>query len=240
MPENINNLNRLAELKNDLIEKRVSESSVGAIEKALRNGLVFRRAADLSILNLPAADVEILGTAVTFGALPPEANVKTLQLTFVPKGDKDNFYGYQFLIDYINRDRFSVSESYPIEDSRIVYVDLDLNDVAGGTKVIYRVKTPQGDFSRIALGDSSEPGPEPIEVAPSALASATITVAVDEITTANVPDALVSYRVKGKLIFSADDKLDGLNGSDEEAAKRYAGLLSRRFCDNRDQRLLSD
>ena len=47
MPENINNLNRVAGLKDTLIEKRVSENSINAIEKALRNGLVFRTASDL-------------------------------------------------------------------------------------------------------------------------------------------------------------------------------------------------
>ena len=178
MAQNINNLSRLPELKIALVEKRVSENSINAIEKALRNGMVFRRASDLSILNLPAADVQILGTAVGFGTPAPEANVKTLEYTFVPANDEDDFFGYQFSLSYINRERFSVSETYPIDDSRIVYVDFDLNDVAAGTKVIYRVKTPQGDYSRIALGSGAQPDDELIEVANTAIASATITVSV--------------------------------------------------------------
>ena len=64
MSENINNLKRLREVRNALVENNVSEKSIGAIEKALKNGMVFRRAADLGILNLPAADVAILETAV--------------------------------------------------------------------------------------------------------------------------------------------------------------------------------
>lgn len=210
MPENINNLNRLADLKDTLTEKRVSENSIKAIQKALKNGLVFRRASDLGILNLPAADVEILGTSVTFGTPAPEANVKTLEFTFVPTGDDDNFFGFQFVVTYTNRDRFAVSESYPIEDSRIVYVDLDENDFAPGTDVIYRVKTPDGANAKIALGGASaQPSEDLILVENTAIKSTSIAVAVEPLEEVEAREANASYRVKGKLISSADDKTDG-------------------------------
>jgi len=188
MKENINNLQRSTEVRKALVEKNVSENTIGTIEKALKNGLVFRRAADLAILNLPLADVQILETAVGFGTPAPEANVKTLEYTFVPDGNDDDFVGYQFFITYINRDKFSISESYPIEDSRVVYVDLDLNDIAAGTKVVYRVKTPPGDYAPVALGNPQEsPVDELIEVANTALASATIKVGVVSVDTAGNP-----------------------------------------------------
>jgi hypothetical protein len=210
MSENINNLRRLREVRNTLVESNVSERSIGAIEKALRNGLVFRRAADLAILNLPPADVAIVETAVTFGTPAPEANVKTLEYTFVPDGAAEDFVGYQFFISYINRDNFSVSESYPIEDSRIVYVDLDLNDIASGTSVVYRVKAPAGDYALIALGNPQNSPTEPlIEVANTALASTKIKVGVIAVETAGNPEANASYQVKGKLISAKNDKTDG-------------------------------
>lgn len=210
MSENINNLQRSKEVRKTLIEKNVSENTIGTIEKALKNGLVFRRAADLAILNLPLADVQILETAIGFGTPAPEANVKTLEYTFVPDGNDDDFVGYQFFITYINRDKFSISESYPIEDSRIVYVDLDLNDIAAGTKVVYRVKTPPGDYAPAALGNPQEaPADELIEVASAALASATIKVGVVSVETASNPEAHAGYQVKGKLISTQNEKTDG-------------------------------
>jgi hypothetical protein len=209
MAENINNLLRLADLKTTLLEKRVSESSVKAIEKALRGGLVFRRAADLGILNLPAADIEILGTAVGFGTPAPEANVQTLEYTFVPKSNDDDFFGYQFVLTYTNRDRFSVSESYPIEDSRVVYVDLDKNDLASTPGVTYRVKTPDGAYALVAVGASSQPADDFILVENAAVSSATIVVTTAPLDAAQEVETHVSYRVKGKLISSADDKTDG-------------------------------
>ena len=153
MKENINNLRRAKEVRKALTENNISDNSIAAIEKAVKNGLVFRRAADLAILNLPAADLDKLGVSVSFGTPTPEANVQTLQYTFVPARNADSFVGYQFSVSYTNRDRFTVTESYPIEDSRIVYVDLDLNDILPGSKVVYRVKTAVGAFSPIALGN---------------------------------------------------------------------------------------
>src|SRR5215216_4748960 len=209
MAENINNLNRLTDLKTTLLEKRVSENSVKAIEKALRGGLVFRRAADLGILNLPPADIQILGTAVGFGTPAPEANVQTLEYTFVPKGNEDEFYGYQFVLTYTNRDRFSVSESYPIEDSRVVYVDLDRNDLAPAPGVTYRVKTPDGAYALVTVGESAQPADDFILVENAAVRSATIAVATAPLEAAEEIETHVSYRVKGKLISSVDDKTDG-------------------------------
>lgn len=210
MKENINNLRRIDEVRKTLVEKNVSDNSIGTLEKALKNGLVFRRAADLAILNLPAADVRILEESVSFGTPAPEANVRTFEFAFVPDGNDDDFVGYQFFITYINRDKFSIAESYPIDDSRIVYVDLDLNEIAPATKIVYRVKTPPGDYAPVALGNPpASPTEELIEVASTALASATIKVGVVAIETLGNPEANASYQVKGKLISTQDDKTDG-------------------------------
>src|SRR6185436_1334027 len=108
MKENINNLRRGREVRKLLADHNVSAHSIETIEKALKNGLVFRNAADLAILNLPAADVAILEGAVEFGAPAPEANVQTFAFTFVPDDNADDFVGYQFGITYINRDAFSI------------------------------------------------------------------------------------------------------------------------------------
>ena len=129
----------------------------------------------------------------------------------MPDGNADDFVGYQFFISYINRDKFSVSESYPIEDSRIVYVDLDLNDIASG----YEGRLPRKDsrpatIRRIALGSpQGSPTDELIEVANTALASTKIKVGVVPVATAGNPEANASYQVKGKLISAKNDKTDG-------------------------------
>jgi len=210
MKENINNLRRAKEVRTALTESNISDSSIAAIEKAVKNGLVFRKAADLAILNLPAADLDKLGGAVSFGTPTPEANVQTLQYTFVPARNADSFVGYQFSVSYTNRDRFTVTESYPIEDSRIVYVDLDLNDILPGSKVVYRVKTAAGAFSPIALGNPQAlPTEEFVEVANTAIASTAIKVAVIPLARELNPETNASYQVKGKLLATHDDKADG-------------------------------
>lgn len=208
MKENINNLQRIGEVRKALVDSNVSENSIATIEKALRNGLVFKRPADLAILNLPAADVRGLEDTVTFGTPAPEANVQTFEFTFVPDGNDADFTGYQFIVAYINKDNFSVAESYPIDDSRIVYVDLDLNGFAPDSKIVYRVKTPPGDYAQLAMGNAAPAG-ELIEIAASALASATIKVHVAPVQTAANPETNASYQVKGKLISTQNDKTDG-------------------------------
>ena len=210
MKDNINNLSKIADIKAALIDKRVSASTVKSIEGALKSGLVFRKPSDLGLLNLPLADVAILEDSVSFGAPDPVTNIQTLEYRFRPADEAKAFYGYQFSISHTNRDRFFVSETYPIEDDNVVYADIDLNDIAAGTTVTYRVKAPQGDFALIAAGNPPiETTADLIEVAASAVKSMTITVA--NVPVEAVPDreANASYQVKGKLISSADDRTDG-------------------------------
>ena len=165
MKENINNLSRLQDLKKTLVEKNVSASAITTLEKALRGGMVFKRPADLGILNLPVADIKIVEDAVNFGSAAADGTVKTFQYSFRPVGNEQLFYGYQFVITYINKDRFTVSESYPIEDNRLVYVDLDIADISDGSKVSYQVKSAFGEYTFIALGNSTaDPKEEVIEV----------------------------------------------------------------------------
>jgi hypothetical protein len=97
MKENINNLSRLTALKETLAEKNVSANAISNIEKALKKGMVFRNADDLSILSLPATDVNILETAVFFCS-PPSATVRTFEFTFRPTENAEYFFGYQFVV----------------------------------------------------------------------------------------------------------------------------------------------
>src|SRR5690606_24646001 len=112
-----------------------------SIENAIKNGLQFRKPTDLNILNLSAADIKLIEDNVRYGpAAPP--NVKTVQFTFKPVGNEDFFYGYQFLVMYTNSNAFTIVESFPVEDTRIVHLDLDLNDLNDAAKIYYQVKTP--------------------------------------------------------------------------------------------------
>ena len=204
--ENINNLERIDAVRKALTDSGVSEGSAATIEKALKKGMVFRKASDLKLLNLPAAEITNIGTAVGFGNAAPEPNVLTFNYTFVPVPDED-FYGYQFLVSYTNREGYSVTESYPIEDDRIVYVDLDLNGFATPSGLSYRVKTPQGDYANLAF--SGEPKDDVIAPDNAKPASATIRVALVEAEFPPAGEINASYRVKGKLITSSGDRSDG-------------------------------
>ena len=99
-----------------------------------------------------------------------------MEYTFVPDGNAGDFFGYQFFITYINRDRFSVSESYPIEDTRIVYVDLDLNDIATGTTSFIELRLLRRLCAYCSGGASAQPNEDLILVANTAIKSATIAV----------------------------------------------------------------
>ena len=208
MKENINNLSRLTALKETLAEKNVSANAINNIEKALKKGMVFRNADDLSILSLPATDVNILETAVSFGT-PPSATVRTFEFTFRPTENAEYFFGYQFVVTYVNRDFYTVAESFPIEDMDIVYVDLDLADIKDGTSLTYQVKSSTGESSAIALGTTADPKTEIIEVQKTALANAIIRVKVFSVQTEGNPGYIESYQVKGKLISTKGDKTDG-------------------------------
>src|SRR5690606_7632853 len=122
MKPNINDQSNQLNLKSSLAEKNVSSHAISTIENAIKNGLQFKNSVDLNILNLPAGDMKIIEDNVRYGpAAPP--NVKTIQFTFKPVGNEDFFYGYQFLVMYTNSNAFTIVESFPVEDTRIVHLD---------------------------------------------------------------------------------------------------------------------
>lgn len=210
MKLNINDLSKLPDLKKNLVESNVSANAITSIEKALKNGLSFKRLSDLEILNLPEADIKVIGEVAGFGnAAPASANVKTFQYTFKPFADEKFFFGYQFVITYTDKNGFTIAESYPIEDTRIVYVDLDLDNILNATKVIYQVKSANGELVAIALDDTGKPKEEMIETEKAALANAVISVLVVKLNEIINPAVNNTYQVKGKLISDRQEKLNG-------------------------------
>lgn len=210
MKPNINNLAKLTEIKESLKAKGVSDSTITTVANAIKNGLVIKRPKDLGLLSIPSSEADLVVDAVTLGASQPEPQeFKTVQFTFVPFGTpaaKDNFFGYQFVLTYTDKERQTVEESYPIEDSRIVIVDVDLNDVLDNSRIIFQVKTSQGEFSKLSFRvGNSEPKEESIAVTKTDLKSTEIAVAVVENDVIIDPDFSDSYQIKGKLISTGGD-----------------------------------
>ncbi len=212
MKPNINDLSNLQDLKRVLTEKDVTPVAIKTIERALNKGMVFKRPEDLAILNIPTLDLTTVGEVVTFGSTTVVVkNIKTVEYSFKPIGDENFFFGYQLLVLFVNADGFSVEQSYPIEDTRRVIVDLDLNDLLDRSKVTLRVNSAQGSHARIALTAANvAPTDEIIEIPISALANAEIDVEVTAVAQLPNPPIKASYQIKGKLISSGNDtKLDG-------------------------------
>ena len=212
MKLNINDLAKLSEIKEVLAEKNVSPSAISTIEKALKTGMVFKKPEDLAILNISVLDLGVVGQAVDFGTTTVVVkNIKTIEYTFKPIGEEKFFFGYQLIVTYTNRESFTIEQSYPIEDTRAVIVDLDLNDLLDNSKVSIQVKSAQGKHARIALNaGNNEPKEDLIEVDIPALANATINVGVDALAHLPNPPIKGSYQIKGKLISNRGDaKLDG-------------------------------
>ncbi len=212
MRPNINDLPKLQELKRTLAEKNVSDTAISTIEKALRKGMIFKRPEDLSILSIPTVDLNMVGELVDFNT-PTNVvkNLKRIEYQFIPVGDKKFFFGYQLIVSFINNDRFTIEQSFPIEDSGIVIVDLDLNELLPNSKVLLKVKSAQGEYVGIAFQPTTEPPVEEfIEVNISALANEKIHVAIEKLPQVPNPSVKGSYQVKGKLISNKSiDKLDG-------------------------------
>ena len=206
MKPNINDLSNLSVLKKNLAELNVSAHAITTIENAIKNGLTIKKPSDLSILNLPTADLQLVEDNVRYGpAAPPD--VRTFQYSFEPVGDEDYFFGYQFIITYSNHDGFTIAESFPIEDNRQIPVDLDLSDILDTDPLFYQVKTAAGDYTNIGIG--GEPNGELIQIKKSDLKSVTIKVSVPTREEIINPPVNKSYRVKGKLISTTNDKTDG-------------------------------
>lgn len=212
MKPNINDLPKLPELKEVLAEKKVSPAAISTIENALKKGMVFKKPEDLAILNISVLDLGIVGQAVDFGTTTVVVkNIKTIEYTFKPIGEEKFFFGYQLIVTYTNKEGFTIEQSYPIEDTRVVIVDFDLNDLLDKSKISLRVKSAQGKDARIAPGEGNNaPKEDIIEVNIPDLANATINVGVDALAQLPNPPVKGSYQIKGKLISNRSDaKMDG-------------------------------
>ncbi|MEO8770541.1 MAG: hypothetical protein ABI402_10665 [Ferruginibacter sp.] len=212
MKPNINDVKNIQAFKDALTGKNVSNDTIKTIEKALNKGMVFQKPEDLAILNVPSSDLNIIGGLVGFGPITVVVqNLKTVEFTFRPIGEEIFFYSYQFTVTYFNKNGFAIEQSYPIEDTRLVIVDIDLNDVLAGSKVSLRVKSSQGRNTAIDLAvPSNIPNSEVIEINALALANATINVKVDALQQLPNPPIKDSYQIKGKLISNRSAaKLDG-------------------------------
>jgi N-acetyl-anhydromuramyl-L-alanine amidase AmpD len=227
MKPNINDRSKFADVKAALEAKGVSRATIETLDNVLNRGLVVERAADLSFLSIPAAELTLVSSSVTFGASQPEPqDFRTLQFKFLPvhlpdidpvtglPGPVDpdvanSFFGYQFVIGYANKQNYTVEEAYPIADSRSVIVDLDLNQILDRSEVVYQVKDPQGEFARIDfVSTAGDPSSGSLTVNKSDLKNAEIKVGV--VTTAIKIDAKTgSYQVKGKLLSDdTDEKME--------------------------------
>lgn len=209
MKPNINDLSRLNDLKRLLADKAVTSTAIGTIERALKKGMSFRRPEDLGLLNIPSLDLNVIGEAVDFGTTTVVVpNIRTVEYTFRPVGEEKFFFGYQFLVTFVKADGFTVEQSYPIEDTRTVIVDYDLNDLQERSVIALHVKSAQGKRVRVGLG--AELNGEYVEVKSSALGNAVISVEVEPLDLPQNPAVNASYRIKGKLISNRTDaKLDG-------------------------------
>jgi murein DD-endopeptidase MepM/ murein hydrolase activator NlpD len=210
MKLNINDTAKLQDLKQLLAEKNVAATAIVTLEKALKKGMIFKSPDDLAILNMPALDLNVVGTLVTFGPKTVVVkNIKTVEYRFRPVGDEAFFFGYQFVITFEDKDGFTIEQSYPIEDEHIVVVDYDLNELPQNGVVFMRVNSAQGQRAGIRASASAEFKSE-IDVPVPKLANQSIDVEVEKLEHAPNPDVTETYPIKGKVISNRSDaKLDG-------------------------------
>jgi len=212
MKPNINDPSKLQDVKLLLEEEKVSSTAISTIEKALRTGMSFKQPEDLAILNIPTFDLTVIGELVDFGAKTVVVkNIKTTEYRFSPIGDAAFFFGYQFIVMFLNRDGFSIEESYPIEDLNTVLVDYNLNDLKPNSVVTLRVNTAQGKHAKLRLGSSgTDLNDDFLEISIPQLGNATIEVGVDELELPVNPSVGATYPIKGKLIsHRSEAKMDG-------------------------------
>jgi len=210
MIPNINDQSKLPILKKMLAEKNVSANAISVLEKALQRGMSFGKPEDLTILNLPALDIAVMGELFTYGAtVKNDANVKTFQYSFKPVGEERFFYGYQFVLAYMDTNKFIITETFPIESGNIVYVDINIDNITEGTKLNYQVKSATGETAKIVLDGQSGFKSDLIEVSKASLANAIIKVAVNEQDQQPLSPIKGSYQIKGRLITPNDTKDDG-------------------------------
>jgi hypothetical protein len=213
MKININDRANLPALKNALVQLEVEAGAISTIEKALERGMTFRSRADLEILDILPKDLRVIAENVEFGpSETDDKNLKRIEYIFKPFDNEKFFYGYQFVVIYTNNDRFTVEQSYPIEDQGIVVIDINTADILDDSQILFRVKTAQGKYTNIRLGEEDiEPSEDIIEVPIPNLEKKIILVKVDDLTLMEeVTPIPSSYRIRGKLLSNnGETKLDG-------------------------------
>lgn len=212
MKPNINDVSRFRDVKRLLGEQSVTPTAIATLERALRKGMSFRGIEDLTLLNIPAADLNIVAEAVDFGTtVVVVKNIKTVEYRFMPIGDRAFFYGYQLIVATTNADGFRIEQSYPIEDTNTVIVDFDLNDILKDSVIALRVNTAQGEHASIRLSSTNaELSDAPIDVTASSLRNQTIDVQVERPVHPDNPDVSATYPIRGKVISNRPDaKMDG-------------------------------
>ncbi|MBV6439257.1 MAG: hypothetical protein DYG98_24230 [Haliscomenobacteraceae bacterium CHB4] len=212
MKPNINDQNKLQELKQVLADKKISNKTINSIEKALKSGMVFKNPGDLAIVNLGEQDIAIIAELVVFEqTLLVPKDVKTFEFTFQPVGPEKFFFGYQFVLSFVNKNNFTIEESFPIEGTGRVYIDIDLEDILTKSKISYRVKSPHGEYVKIALGAGNNIlNQELLEIQKADLSNTIIKVAIDAPALILNPSIEGSYQIKGRLLSNKNDsKSDG-------------------------------
>src|SRR4029453_1638764 len=127
-------------------------------------------------------------------------NIKTVEYRFQPVGEESFFFGYQFVVKFLNAEGFTIEQSFPIEDLSTVIVDFDLNDLLRDSVVRLRVNTAQGERAMIrTTGSPAAFKAEVIDVAIPALANMSVDVKVDTLEHPANPAVHASYPIKGKV-----------------------------------------
>lgn len=209
---NINDLSQLPALRDALARRNVAVGAVRTLENALRNGMMFRRADDLELLDIPAAELGALREAVVFGPRNiAQPNIKTVEYRLNPVGAQAGLHGYQLLVRTVTGGGFSAEESYPVGDQNTVMVDYDLAVLRPGSPIVLRAKTAAGTYAKIGLQGSASGGlGDHVEFPFEGLANAALDVGVEAMAAVSNPSIVTLYPVRGKLISrKADSRLDG-------------------------------
>ncbi len=209
MKPNINDVARLQDLTRALTNRNVSATAISTLNKALRRGISFNRVEDLSILDIPRADLDVIGDAVVFGTATAGTIVKRVEYRFTPVGEAAAFFGYQLIVRFVNGDGFTIEEAYPIEDNNLVLVDFDLAAIRSDAPITLHVNTASGSRAKFKV-HGADAGGDFVEIPVAKLANSEIDVSVEPRQPVTNPRVQPTYPVKGKLISNRSDaKLDG-------------------------------
>jgi len=207
MKPNINDPSKFSTLEKTLIDRGISKTTIATLKKALELGFVVKSAADIKVLDIPAADADIVIGESSIGPRGSATPAAFKTFKFVPKGP-DNapslFFGYQFVLGYTDNANNTIEESYPIDDTHNVVTDISKGHILDGTQVSFRVKTPQGTYAQIGLEDAPLEE-DKILVPEQQFDAKTIFVAVEGISEPTLDPVTSSYQVSGRLISKDTD-----------------------------------